>query len=87
MMKQRVILVVVVVLLLLTTVALAQPERQYTVECGTISGEGYHLTSTSWQVSGMTSGGDYQLLHPAAPQLTGSGCCCTYLPLIAHSTP
>ena len=84
-MKQRAILVAVVVTLLLTTVALAQPDRQHRVERGTISGEGYHLTSTSWQVSGMASGGDYYLLDPAALNLRGSGCCCTYLPCIVRN--
>lgn len=79
-MKQRVILVAVVVTLLLTGVTLAQPDRQYTVESGTSSGRGYRLTATSWQVSGMASGGNY-LLQPAAPALRGSGCCCTFLPL------
>ena len=80
-MKQRVILVVVVVTLLLTSVILAQPDRQYTVKSGTSSGPGIHLTGTSWQVSGMASGGNYLLLQPAAPALRGSGCCCTFLPL------
>lgn len=84
-MKQRVILGVVVVMLLVTSVALAQPDRLYRVEIGTISGEGYHLTSTSWQVSGRASGGDYYLLGAAAPNLRGSGCCCTYLPCILRN--
>jgi hypothetical protein len=86
-MKQRAIPVVVVFMLLLTTVAMAQPDRQYAVQSGTISGEGYHLTSTSWQVSGTASGGHYRLLSPAAPALRGSGCCCTYLPMILRNGP
>ncbi len=80
-MKQRVILVAVVVTLLLTGVTLAHSDRQYTVESGTSSGRGYRLTSTSWQVSGMASGGNYLLLQPAASAFVGSGCCCTFLPL------
>lgn len=80
-MKQRVILIVVVVTLLLTGVTLAQPDRHYTVESGASSGRGYRLTGTSWQVSGMASGGNYLLQQPAAPALRGSGCCCTFLPL------
>jgi hypothetical protein len=84
-MRQRVIPVIVVVMLLLTTVALAQPDRQYAVASGTISGQGYYLTSTSWQVSGLASGGDYYLLQPAAPRLRGSGCCCTYLPITVRN--
>ena len=80
-MKQRVILVVVVVMLLLTGVTLAHADRQYTVQSGTSSGQGYRLIGTSWQVSGTASGGDYLLLQPAATELRGSGCCCTYLPL------
>ena len=81
-MKQRVILIVVVATLLLTGVALASPDRPYTIASGTSSGVGYHLTSVGWQVSGTSGGGDYQLLQPAAPAaLRGSGCCCTFLPV------
>jgi hypothetical protein len=80
-MKQRVILVVVVFTLLLTCVTLAHADKQYRVQNGTSSGQGYRLIGTSWQVSGMASGGDYLLLQPAATELRGSGCCCTYLPM------
>ncbi len=84
-MKRIMMFVVVVVALLLTGVALAQPDRPHRVESGTSSGAGYHLTSTTWQVSGTSSGGDYQLLQPAAPTLRGSGCCCTFLPLTVRN--
>ena len=80
-MKRTMMLVVVVVALLLTGVASAQPDRPYRIESEISSGAGYHLTSATWQVSGTSSGGNYQLLQPAAPTLRGSGCCCTFLPL------
>ena len=35
---------------------------------------------SAWCVSGTASGGGYRLLE--APALTGSGCCCTNLPII-----
>ncbi len=75
----------VVVLLLLGGVALAQsgersPTVWYAVQHGTVSGSGYHLTSSAWQVSGTASGTGYHLLSPASPTLRGNGCCCTFLP-------
>ena len=54
----------------------------YQVEGGTISGEGYRLATTTWQVSGTASGEGYRLVGPAASELAGSGCCCTYLPCV-----
>lgn len=54
----------------------------YTVEQGTTSGGGYRLTSLAWQVSGTASSEGYHLLEPMQTTLRGSGCCCTYLPLI-----
>ena len=57
------------------------------VEQGISFGGSYHLTSLSWQVSGTASGGGYRLLAPVAPALRGSGCCCTYLPLVMRQYP
>jgi hypothetical protein len=36
----------------------------------------------TWNVQGVSSGGDYRLENLNAPLLTGNGCCCTYLPCI-----
>jgi len=69
----------------------------FCVEPASAAAQGYRLTSvtlrqafgvspqanaqgSAWRVSGTASGGGYRLLE--APALTGSGCCCTYLPLI-----
>ena len=87
-MTQRMNLILVVaIFLLLGGVVLAQPgtpgaSLQYTVQQGAASGGDYQLTSLTWQASGSASGGRYLLLHPAAANLRGSGCCCLYLPLI-----
>jgi hypothetical protein len=67
--------------------ALAQSSGPYQVESGTISGGGYRLTIANWQVSGTASGEGYRLIGPVAPELRGSGCCCTYLPLVVCNTP
>jgi hypothetical protein len=75
---------------LLVTGALAQSIGPYQVEGGMISGEGYRLTTANWQVSGAASGGGYRLLATegrAAPELRGSGCCCTYLPCVLRQSP
>jgi hypothetical protein len=58
------------------------PAARYIVEQGAASGGRYRLTSRTWQVCGTASGGAYRLLGPEAPALLGSGCCCTYLPLV-----
>ena len=58
------------------------PAVLYTVEQGTASGDGYQLTSLTWRVSGSSSSEGYHLLELMQPTLRGSGCCCTYLPLI-----
>jgi hypothetical protein len=65
----------------------ADPSPVYTVEQVPIAGEGYHLNVASWQVSGASSGGSYHLEGPAAPELRGSGCCCTFLPLTLRGSP
>ena len=89
-MKKRVaILTAILTLFLLGTaiVALAterSPVARYAVAPGIAAGGRYQLVGLSWQVSGTASGGDYRLLPVAAPQLTGSGCCCTYLPCVSR---
>ena len=62
--------------------ARAQSTGPYQVEGSTIFGEGYRLATTAWQVSGALGGGGYRLLAPASVELTGSGCCCTFLPCV-----
>jgi hypothetical protein len=90
-MKARIkILLVGVALLLGGSVALAQssepgPSRVYTIPQGVIVGEGYHLTSLTWQVSGVTSGTGYHLASPSSPTGTGTQCCCSYLPCMMRS--
>jgi hypothetical protein len=88
-MKTRIaILLAIAALLLVGSVALAQssgpPPAQYAVAQGRASGEGYRLTSMSWQVSGASSGGGYRLLGPASPS-GGNPCCCTYLPCVLRN--
>jgi hypothetical protein len=99
-MSIKAILVAAGVLLLLGGVVLCQAHDpalaqsggpgssvRYAVEPGSVAGEGYRLTSLTWHLSGTASGGSYRLLCPAAPRLQGSGCCCTYLPLLVRSFP
>ena len=84
-MKTRVILTVIATLLLLGTVALAHsgeqaPPSWYVVAQEVTSGGHYHLVGLTWQVSGISSGGNYRLLGPESPTLRGRGCCCSFLP-------
>ena len=74
--RRRIILLLVVLALALAPIALAQARDSTPASTG---GGGYHLTSAGVQAS---SSGGYHLLGPAAPDLTGNGCCCTYLPCV-----
>ena len=87
-MKTRIaVLAVVVALLLLGAVAPARSggnglTEVVVIQPGVASGGGYRLSGLSWQISGTASGGGYRLLETSAPSLTGSGCCCSYLPCV-----
>jgi hypothetical protein len=75
-----------------TTPAIAQVGEPSQAACyvayeGVISGAGYRLTSLVWQVSGVVTGGDYRLSRASVPNLRGSGCCCTYLPILLRNAP
>jgi ABC-type glycerol-3-phosphate transport system substrate-binding protein len=79
-MKKRIALLMLIALvatLLASSVSSAQLNRPGAV---TASGGRYHLTVTTWRVSGSAHGGGYLLQGPARPALTGNGCCCTFLP-------
>jgi hypothetical protein len=53
----------------------------------TLTGGSYSLENLSWKVSGRLSGEGFRLESPEDPDLTGSGCCCTYLPCVFNSPP
>lgn len=77
------------VFLLLGLVSLPESEGRAAaawrhVEKEASNSSAYRLSSLTWQVTGTSSGGGYLLRGPAAPSLRGSGCCCTFLPLIQH---
>jgi len=40
------------------------------------------LSALTWEVQGVSSGGEYRLEELGTPLLTGSGCCCVYLPCV-----
>lgn len=48
----------------------------------TAAGGGYRLTTMTWTAPVIAHGGDYLLLSPDTPALTGNGCCCAYLPCL-----
>ena len=85
-MKTRiVILIVVFALLFAGSVALAQsssPSVSDTVRQGALVGEGYHLTSLTWEVSGAAGGTGYRLVSPSKTTGTGTQCCCVHLPCV-----
>jgi len=89
--KQTVFFVVVVALvgaILVGGVAVAHPGDRpdsallYTINQGTATGGGYHLTGLSWQVEGVVGNDHYRLVGPAD---SSGGCCCTYLPCLLRS--
>jgi len=86
-MKRKIIFLTLILVLVLATTALAQVKSSARPDTASssppghemLSGGHYHLTNAAWQVS---SGGGYFLMGPAKPQLTGNGCCCTFLPCV-----
>ena len=69
----------------LTSVTLRQP---FDPSAG--SGQAFAQGSaqgSAWRVSGTASGGGYRLSEAAPSALTGSGCCCTYLPCVLRQSP
>jgi hypothetical protein len=98
-MKTRtIILLAIVALLLVGGVALRQAQDSAlaqssgplelagnAVKQSATSGGHYRLVSTSWQVSGVSSGGGYQLAVSLSPVGTGTPCCCTYLPCVLRT--
>ena len=84
-MKKRIALLMLIALiatLLVSSASSAQPNQPGAVTASTASGGRYHLAATTWQVNGTVSGSGFRLQGPASPALTGSGCCCTYLPCV-----
>jgi hypothetical protein len=85
--------ILVMVLLMLSAAALVQAARPYDAEPTTLSGGQYILTGldpdlfhdSTWRVSGEASGGNYRLSAPPVSASAGSGCCCTYLPLVLRN--
>jgi hypothetical protein len=94
-MKTRIaILVAIVALVLLGSAVLSRSDAStqgtwFCIKQASASAQEYHLTSATlgytqgdaWRASGTANGGGYRL-EPATPKLTGSGCCCLYLPLV-----
>ena len=74
-----------VALLLLAGAATAQSGGPlgYAVEPGDASGGDYQLTGHGIPAAVEMSGGNYRLQANVQPLLTGSGCCCLYLPCIS----
>ena len=86
-MKVRIaILVLLIVSMLLTSaaLALAAPSTFEPAGNGATTNRTYVLTSLGWKVTGSVSG-DHYLLSSLPTGLTGSGCCCIYLPCVTRS--
>jgi hypothetical protein len=45
----------------------------------------FQISTLTWKVEGVSLGGEYRLENLSTPLLTGSGCCCTYLPCIIRT--
>lgn len=85
-MKARItLLLFLIAFLLLSTGASALSAPRYQVETGTISVGSYQLGSFGVQAGNIAIGGAYRLLGPSAPDLRGSGCCCTYVPCVLRN--
>lgn len=71
-MKQRTLIILILLAVLLASSApQASPAS---------AGGGYRLTALTWQVIGTSGAVGYHLQSLYGPALTGSGCCCAYLP-------
>ena len=87
-MKKRIAIVTAILILFLLGMVVGVmaaehgPGAQVAVMPGIAFGGRYQLAGLSWQANSTTGGGDYRLTGIFAPGLTGSGCCCTYLPCI-----
>jgi hypothetical protein len=88
-MKTRIIIVLLITILILASGAMASAHANldgipitYQITTGLSTGNGYQIFPLNWQVSGALSGGNYSLEVRNSPSLTGSGCCCTFLPCI-----
>ena len=83
-MKTHIALVLAAALLLVASLTLAEGggPLPVAVEAGTVSGGAYQLISQGEAPGIEMAGGNYRLLGAVQPLLTGSGCCCTYLPCI-----
>jgi len=64
-----------------TTPAVAQGGGSTQPGVTALSGAHYRLVSLD-AGGNILAGGGYMLLGPVAPELQGSGCCCTYLPCV-----
>ena len=82
---RRAILVAIVCLLLVSTIAHARPGGGCVIEGVVAAGGEYRLAALAWQVTGTAGGGEYRLLGVEAPAMRGSGCCCSYLPVILRN--
>jgi hypothetical protein len=45
----------------------------------------YSIVPLQWQVVGSSTGNGYTIFSPKAVSLTGSGCCCVYLPCVIRN--
>ena len=56
------------------------------VQPGTAAGGDYRLTGLGEAGAIVASGGRYRLQGEVQPMLTGSGCCCIFLPCVIQGT-
>ena len=68
-----------------STLALSDGPPRVVVEAGTVSGGAYQLVNQGEAPGIEMAGGNYRLQGGVQPMLTGSGCCCLYLPCISES--
>lgn len=84
-MKRKITFALAVALLLVAgvTPVMSDAPLHVGVEPGTAAGGAYQLIGQGAAPgTGELSGGNYRLQGGVQPLLTGSGCCCTYLPCI-----
>jgi hypothetical protein len=91
-MNARMLLVLSLVVVLAWLVPLGGGKRALSAETGwLLSGSaasndgGFQISTFTWKVEGISLGGEYRLENLSTPLLTGSGCCCTYLPCIIRT--
>lgn len=87
-MKTRIAILIIAILLLLFTILSQDVTGEEIANAISLNPiRSTHLTNMFWEVDGMTSGGNYQLVVKEEYSPVSGGCCCNYLPCVINNMP